>query len=506
MSAFRLSRGISPRLPFSFSNGELVGLGRALIALVVGSLAVYYLTTHTSSGTSAKGVIMILFAIGAVMLFRTRREAVALCVMIGYLGLLDGFLRLKSGSSTVTMGRDLVFYPIAIGMLLRALPHRHRWQWPPLTIWVIGWTLIVLSQLFNPDSGPLLHRLASLRQDLEYVPLFFIAYAVVQSARRIRALLMLLLAIAAINGVVGLYQSTLSPAQLGAWGPGYSSMIKGSKDGAPTTTVGANGKAIVRPPALGGDMGFGGVVGMIALPGGLALLLTSRRKEEKLLLMCLIAMAAVGVVSSESRSSMISTVVGLLSFGAMMAASKEGKRVMIGIAVFGAVALLAISLVSSNSLARYNSIKPGSIGSTVVSSRAGTMSLIPLYAKEYPFGAGIGSSGPAYSQYGTGPHELNGESQITFLIGEVGIPGLILFLGFQAKVLAGAVRRIRRLKTSEHRILIAAVTAPLFAFVANWYVGVNTVSPPNAPYMWGAIGILSFWLYGKRRSGAETLV
>lgn len=470
----------------------------SLAAAAFGAFVVYYVTNRTSSGATPKTILFAVFAFVPLWLFRTRRETLALAIGICYLGLLDGFLRLETGSHTLTMSRDLFIYAPALGMLIRTAQRRERWQWPPLTLWVIGWIAFVCVQLFNPASGPTLHRLIATRQDLEFVPLFFIAYVLVRSRERLRAVLMLLLVISAVNGAVGTYQSTLSPNQLAGWGSGYSSLIKGGANGAPTTAVGANGKQVVRPPALGGDMGFAGALGMIALPGGIGLLLTTRRRRQQLLLLGLIGLTTMGVITALSRANLISTVVGLLAFAAMLAASREGRRVLLGLLVFAAVAAVAVSSSSGNSLQRYSTISPTNIGSTVTSSRAGTTALIPKYLTTYPFGAGIGASGPAWGQYGSAQNTVNGESQITFLIGEVGIPGLIVFIAFQIKTLGGAVRRIRRIDDSEMRILLAAVIAPLFAFVANWYVGINTTSPPNAPFLWGAIGIIAFWLFSGR--------
>jgi hypothetical protein len=194
----------------------------------------------------------------------------------------------------------------------------------------------------------------------------------------------------------------------------------------------------------------------------------------------------------------VSAVVGLVAFAAMLAASREGRKVLIGILVFGALVAAALSALDSGTLHRYNTIAPSKLAGTVSNSRSGNNALIPQYAGKYPFGGGLGSSGPAWKQFGESKNTLSGESQVTFLIGEVGIPGLILFLAFQIKVLGGSVRRLRRVRNSETRILLAGLIAPLFAFVANWYVGTTTTAPPNSPYMWAVIGILSYWLWSNR--------
>jgi len=45
---------------------------------------------------------------------------------------------------------------------------------------------------------------------------------------------------------------------------------------------------------------------------------------------------------------------------------------------------------------------------------------------------------------------------------------------------------------------MAGLAAPLFGFAVNWFVGVNTTSSPNAPYLWLAAGVIAWWLADRR--------
>ncbi len=84
-------------------------------------------------------------------------------------------------------------------------------------------------------------------------------------------------------------------------------------------------------------MGFGGSLGMIALPGGIALLLTRRRgRLETALLGGAVVLTTLAVLTSQSRSAVISAVIGLLAFAALLAGSGEGKKVLVGLLVFSA--------------------------------------------------------------------------------------------------------------------------------------------------------------------------
>ena len=157
----------------------------------------------------------------------SERYEVSLAVLLLYLGLADGYLKLKTGSSSVTLVRDLLLYSIVAGALVRLAVRGERVRLPPLGGWVIAWVAVVLVQLANPDDGTLLHSVASLRQHIEWVPLFFFGYALMRTKSSLRGFLLLLLVVAAANGVVGLIQLNLTQDQLAGWGPGYSKAIKG---------------------------------------------------------------------------------------------------------------------------------------------------------------------------------------------------------------------------------------------------------------------------------------
>ena len=160
--------------------------------------------------------------------------------------------------------------------------------------------------------------------------------------------------------------------------------------------------------------------------------------------------------------------------------------------------MISLSIVTGNdedALFRYRSIAPGQIVQTTIDARAATTRDIPAYRVKFPVGAGIGSVGPAAGTIGGATKNTpSAESQFLFLIAEVGIPGLVVFLAFYTHLLSIVVRRLRRLREREHQMLLAGLAAPLFAFVANWIVGVNTTSTPNAPYLWFGAGVLSYWL------------
>ena len=480
----------------SKSFGALATIG-TLIAI---ALAV---TIQLPTATPVAAVAVVgLLGITTWMLLNERYEW-SLAILVLYLGLVDGFLKLKTGSSYATLGRDLLLYAIVVGALIRIAVRRERLVLPPLSVWVIAWCVVVIIQIANPSNTTLLHAVGSIRPHLEWVPLFFFGYFAIRSKRRLRGFLMLLVIIASVNGVVGFIQLNLTPEELSNWGPGYEKYIQGEEGGVSARTfVDSEGKARTRPFGLGGDFGFGGAVGVIALPAALALFALYRRPNQRLLLALLSAGTVLAIATSQSRSVVLSAVVVAFAYAGLAVTSRTGLRTVLALGLAAIVAYTTLSLLASdsNSEFRYGSISsPGKALSTSYNYRSSTLANVPKYATDYPFGAGIGTGGPASGFAGGGAKKLDAESEATFLLIETGIPGLIVMLGFNLTLVYVCVTRIRTIADRELRILMTAVAAPLFSMFVSWWVGVTTATSPGSPYLWFAAGIIAFWILGVAR-------
>jgi hypothetical protein len=466
-----------------------------LLALI--GLAV---TIQFPSATPLVALLAIgLLAIAAWMLFSERYEW-SLAILMLYLGLADGYLKLRTGSSYITVVRDLLLYAIAVGALVRIAVRHQSLTLPPLSGWVIAWVVVVVVQLANPSNAGLLHSLGAIRPQAEFVPLFFLGYLVMRSKARLRRFLLLLLTIAAINGIVGLIQLNLTPEQLSAWGPGYSKFINGEGGVSGRTYVSSNGTSHVRPFALGGDFGFGGTVGMIAVPAALALLALYRRPGPRFAVALLSIGTVLAVATSDARTAVIGAVIAAFAFAALSVRSRAGLRTVVAVGIAVAVAYGTISLLSSSTSKesfRYESISnPEKAISTAYEYRRATLDKVPTYATQFPFGAGFGSAGPAATFGGTSPRGLDAESEPTYLLIELGLPGLVVMISFFLVLLYLSFAKIRKISDRETRILLTAVAAPLFAIFSTGVVGANTATVPDAPYLWLAAGVIGFWLLG----------
>lgn len=452
----------------------------------------------------------LLFLLVAAWCFSNRRVDVSLAVLGLYLGLLDSYLKLRTGSSVVTLARDVLVAAIAGGALLRAIASRERLALPPIGGLVLAFSAVVLVELFNPHAPPMLVGAAGVRQHLEFVPLFFLGFAFVRRKAEIQKLLLILVVCAAAGGVVSYVQSTLTPQQLAGWGPGYSQRILGTgafAGAARVTYDTITGAASVRPFGLGSDIGGGAVAAALALPALIAMMMTGKRRLRAWLVVLGIGIG-LAIATSGTRAALITLVATVIMFGLIAAASGNARRIVAGLAVgailvYGAFAYLG----SSNSTARraQSIITPSKALATFSQQRGSSVAKFGEYASSYPLGLGVGTVGPAAVALSgssiAATQTLNTETEWNFLVLEVGIAGLALFVAINLRLMILAMTRIRRLADRTMRLQLAALAAPLFGLVVAGFAGPTSASVPPAPYFWFIAGVLSYWLVTALRGG-----
>lgn len=441
----------------------------------------------------------------AVWMFFTERLERPLAAFLLYLGLLDGFLKLRTNSSSITLGRDVLLYAIALGFLARAALRRESLRLPPLSGWVLAFTVVVLVQIANPNDTGLVHTLGALRPHLEFVPLFFIGYGILQTRKRLQTFFLLLLLIAAANGVVGVVQLDLTPAQLASWGPGYSYRINGNGTGlaqvSGRTYTTANGVARTRPFGLGDDAGVGALWGVLAVGGALALLSLGPARSGGRISLLLCMGPPLAVVTGEGRTTLIAAVVALFVYVALATTARRLiptlAATVLALAVIVGVFAYVGSISGSGVFDRYRTVTPSKLASSLGEDKGASLSAIPRLVVHHPLGNGLGSVGPAAQFAGGGNAGSNGETEPGYLISELGIPGLLVYYGFNLTLLGLAATRIRRVDP-QARIFVAALVAGLVALLVAGISSTTSATSPSSAYFWFAAGVLSYWLTDRR--------
>lgn len=474
--------------------------------LTIGALALVTVCVLGLSVYGPRETLLFIFAsLGAfaLALFVVNpRYEISLLVLLVYLMTFDGYLKLKTGSSYITLIRGILVFAIAAGATVRLIGGR-RVSVPPLTGWVLLFVAVCLVQVLNPHNRAYLHAVAGLKPHLEFVPLFFLGYATMRTPGRLRIFLLVLLIGTAINALVANYQYQLTPAEFATWGPGYERLIVGTGAVAGRVALGAAGTGgVVRPFGLGSDVGFSGNLAAIAAPAALALLMLSRRRPTRLAALVLAAGVVLGLVASQARISIIAAAFSLVAFALFIGLSGRRARLLIAASLVVVTGWLVISIAShtvgSTVFQRYHSIAPSTVVSTGVSYKSNSFGALEHYFTEYPFGAGLGRVGPASGFVGTTSQGLNAENEFNFLMLELGYPGLLVICGFLINLCYLALARLRTIADPETRVLLAAIAAALAGTFATFAGGPVLAGPPGSPYMWFAGGILAYWVSTPR--------
>jgi hypothetical protein len=489
----------------------------ALIALAGLLPLVLGLAISVSISKPSVPMLLGLFAGGLaiVFLFTTRRLEVAVMILLLYLGLLEGPVKLGSGSGNAASAvRDVLIGAVALGALLRLSAVRERVKIPPLSGWVIAFVALVLAEAFNPKTAGISKVLGGYRQQLEWVPFFFFGYALIRSRERFRRLFLVVGVVALANGIVGTYQAGLGTEQLASWGPGYRELVFGGENGTGVRgrVFASEGEAQVRPPALGSDAGFGGGVAVVALPATLALLVAGGfRRRWPVLLLTFGGLAA--VATGLGRLQVVGAVLSMVIFAAL--AFSVGGRVNRSLGVLLGVIVLAIpvgavfvSAVGGKTFNRYSSIAPGQLSTQSKDTKITDLETIPKQIERAPFGVGLGRVGAAagfggiVKEEGLEKHGLSSETQYNFVVDELGLPGLLLWAALTIRLLLLMTPGLRTVEDPEVRIYLAALTATLIAFTLIGFSGPTMSSASFGPFFWGTAGIASYWFLRARRGGA----
>jgi FtsH-binding integral membrane protein len=477
--------GLTALIPVAIGLGLTLGLPHPNLLLVLGG---------------------ILAALGVVWLIVYPRLEVTVAVLAVYLLMIDGPVKLGIGGGEATAAvRNVLTLAICLGAVLRLLARRERIQMPPLSAWVLGFVGIVLIEAFNPKTHGLLKILGGFRQQLQWIPFFFFGYALIRSKRRFRQLFVIVGVCALANGIVSSYQTGLSPSQLASWGPGYGAKVTAGAVGGKSSssrTYFSEGEARVRPLGLGADAGFGGGVGVLALPFTLALFATWRSRRRWIAaVLCLGALVA--VVTGLGRLQVVGAALGVIAFAALAAAA--GPRMTRAFVAMLAVVVLAVPLgflfvsaIRPGTFKRYESIEPNKVAETAPTHKASSWEKIPAFLEKAPFGVGLGTVGAASGFGGritelVEGHTVSAETQYNFIADELGAPGLLLWLGLSVYVIVLTARRLRHTADGDLAICLAGAMAPFIALTLEGFSGPFTTSAASGPYFWFAIGIAAYW-------------
>jgi len=489
---------------------DLFLLGLSVVIPTVLALAI---VIELPSGSTLAVLGVIVGVLGIVYLMVSTRLEFTVALLAVYLGLLDGPVKLSFGGHEVLAAvPDVLIIAVCLGAVMRIVVRRESIKMPPMSAWVVAFVGVVAIEAFNPNTTGILKVAAGFRQQLQFVPFFFFGYYLLRTKANLRKLFIIAGVIALANGVIAGYQSTLQPAQLASWGPGYHNLIYvNTAEGAVGTgrTFVSEGEARVRPPGLGSDAGFGAGVGQIAFPFCLALLAISRRRRWIAVLLCLGSLLA--IVDGLGRSQVIGAGFDVMAFvGLAMLARRRVTRALTALAAIVLIGIpvgyVVVSTLRPGTFQRYETINVTSSSTDLHKESA--WKLIPHYLAADPFGFGLGSVGPTSGIGGRNAallegHSVSSETQYNFIVNELGAPGLVVWTALSIYMLLLIPIGMTGVRDGDLAILLAGFFAPFFALFIEASSGSFTLSAAAGPYFWLSIGVAAYWFMGPGRQRAR---
>ena len=98
---------------------------------------------------------------------------------------------------------------------------------------------------------------------------------------------------------------------------------------------------------------------------------------------------------------------------------------------------------------------------------------------------------------------LDAESEPTFLIIELGIPGLLIMYALLLWGMRMGVS-LRVLAERRLQVALAALAAVFIAVCVGGFVGANTANSPTSPFIWLALCTFAYWGSEMRRCRLAT--
>jgi hypothetical protein len=433
----------------------------------------------------------------------------SLVIILGYLAV-EGFLKLLSNyHPLVHVGLDVVVLAFAGTLVLGAVIRRGaglpRLPWTWLILLYVLWIGL---QVFNPHSAGLLVSLASFKIHLTMIPLYFITAALLPSVHEVRRFLAALVLIALVPFVMALGQYALGPQSVLDLSPRFWQNISYFHEWRPFGTSAVPGGA--------------SVFAYLAAPIALVLLVSpGEGTRHRALAVLGIAGAAGAFIVSGVRQTFLGCVLAILTMVALGLTRGRGRGlaalgvvVVLGFGSYVAVETFLQPMATENierdprapDIWRERDVTERllTLGSaeTYLTARANPINGIVRRIRSYPFGAGLGRTGSAYSalqsRLTADPTSARISRDVAFsdnffsdMVVEAGVPGMVMLTTLLLGMLVGAVKLALRAREPAVATTAAALAGFYASVVMMSWGSQPLLSNPITAYFWVFSGLLA---------------
>ncbi len=370
---------------------------------------------------------------------------------------IDGFVKHASASSLTYLLKDVLLAVIVVGVLLQLAVHRERYlkeRWRGFVPWAL-FVGFMATQIAHPALG-FSGAFAGFRAHGLFALLYIVGAVYFASGRRLIPVANLVIVMCAIAAAAGVIESALGSTWMNL-GPGFAAESRHA-----VTYLSPRAAAGLEPNATFAYRAYGTLVdpealGLFCSVGILFALaaLGRARRLLRLVLCALIALMAVALFDSGTRSAMLGLGAGLIAMAVFSLGDKRTRAVaLVGVLVLGLTVPLVLLTTHAALIERIGN-GPTTTMAAVTRSRSSSVVLSDL--TEYPLGHGLGATNA-----GGLLREDNGglgvDNEYLAYAFETGVIGLLLFLLVQGAFLFLGIRAAMA-KTANHTVFLGFVAA-----------------------------------------------
>jgi hypothetical protein len=485
----------------------------ALIFWLLSMLAAYKVAAYIVAGeTTSLGFAALAFAGGALILAILNDWTKGVYLALAWL-LFEDFARKFLGNNmAVYFAKDLLFAVVYLSFFVswRKKDRPVEILRPPFLIPLLAFVWFGVVQVFNPASTHIVFGLMGVRLDFYYVPLMFVAYALIDSEKALRRFFFVNLGLIFVIALLGIVQSIVGPRFLNpAVIPEDIRALSETYRVAPIS-----GAVVYRPTSIFVSTGrFSNllVVGWFIVFGFTGYLLL-RHRQGRFFAFVSLAVTAAACLMCASRGTFMwslgAGVVGSIAFlwgapwrqGEALRVIRTLQRAALGTALAVVVLLFAFPDAFLGRIAVYSeTLDPRSASSELVHRTHDYPLQNFLGAFNYPrwpygYGIGTASLGVQYVArfFKAQPPEGGVESGYGVIVLEMGIGGLILWLIMSCAIVSSGWKVVRNLKGSPFFPLGFMIL--LYAFVLLFPMTFTSMTQYQDfilnCYLWSLLGIL----------------
>lgn len=410
----------------------------------------------------------------------TSRPVEAATVLFAYLAMEGMYKYLTHFSPIVYVARPALIVILFFLHFRNSGPKFSLTAMPPMTVPLCVFLMLAMVCIFHPYGNGVISGTATFLMFYGTpIALYFVGYRCVTLGRQVLLFAVVLLAICTVVSAFTALQFTKGMEWTVAHLPGYDSMpIEAAGwfkiDDAGEVTTG------FRPASTTGAGGGGGGWSGLGVITAVGLLRLSRSHGRRLLLGICLGANGIGLLLSGVRVHSFVAAFGVIVFFCASAQTAEdfskALRLSIAVVLLSAMAYWgALQLSAGTIAARYSDTFVNPVG-RYSKERGNNLGALADIALKYPFGVGY-QMGMGYKKTEAGdmgksaPSMLNRETQFAALVGDVGLPGLLLMTPIFFVCMVHGWRACRGLRDPDLRILGSMLLASIAGYLPSWFGG-----------------------------------